>query len=262
LTKYRFRNITVSLALAALGALLVGLYVVSYRRGVDNGVETVPVLVAARDIPEGTAGPAVASGGYLRTAHVLRRTVVPGAISRGSDLGSVVAGSTIYEGQQVTVRQFKPLVEGGIFAKFSGSQRAMLVPGDGNQILAGTVADGDHVDVIANVKYSVGGKARVATRTVLSDLLVLRAPTSSSASGLGGTGATESIALALTTNQAQRLLFALKNSDWWLVLRPAAHPKTASATVMTLEQFLGGDLGAQGIFQLTGGTSAGAISGQ
>lgn len=257
MTKYRLRNITISVALAAIGALLVGLYVVSYRNDVQKGADTVSVLVAARDIPEGTAGTEVASGGYLKSAQVLRRNVVPGAIAKGSELGSVVAAGTIYQGEQVTVRQFEPQAQAGIFSKFSGLQRAMVISGDANQLLAGTVQNDDRVDVIANVHYRIGQTPHVASRTVLADVPVIQAPDSPKAGGLGGDNSSaSSITLAVTSAQAQRLLFAVKNSDWWLVLRPSAHPKTPPPSIETLNTFLANGLPASALLQLTGGAPA------
>ncbi|HEY7207137.1 MAG TPA: Flp pilus assembly protein CpaB [Gaiellaceae bacterium] len=245
MTKYRVRNISISVALAALGALLVALYVISYRKDVNKGAESVTVLVATHDIPQGTAGTSVASGGYLETQTVLRRNVVPGAISKGAQLSGLVVGSTIYEGEQVTVRQFKPVAQGGIFSSFSGTERAMLIPGDPDQVLSGLVSAGDRVDVVANVGGTTSNNARAVTRTVLQNVLVLKAPETTD-TGLA-TSAQTSITLALTVSEAQRMFFALKNADWWLTLRPTARPKTPPATVETYGSFLGHGLsGAAG----------------
>ena len=53
-----------------LAAVLVGIYIVSYRNNVNEGAGLVKVLVASRDIPAGTAGSSVACGGYLKTESV------------------------------------------------------------------------------------------------------------------------------------------------------------------------------------------------
>ncbi|HZU20115.1 MAG TPA: Flp pilus assembly protein CpaB [Gaiellaceae bacterium] len=259
MTKYRLRNLTAAVALAVVGALLVGLYVVSYRRSVDRGAGMTQVLVAARDIPAGTAGTTVATGGYLKTAQVLRRNVVPGAIAQGADLGALIAAEPIYEGEQVTLRAFKPASEGGIFSQFSGTERAMVVPGDPNQLLAGTLATGDYVDVMANVHYRVAGNEDVAVRTILTHVLVLQAPGAQKSSTLGSASNTTSAILALTTAQAQKMLFALKNTDWWFVLRPTSAPRDSQPTIETLPDFLSSGFGPRALLQLTGGAAPGAI---
>ena len=172
MTKPRIRNVLVPAALAVLAAVLVGVYIASYRNNVNEGAGLVNVLVASRDIPAGTAGSSVASGGYLKTESVPKRTLVDGSVASAVPLTSKVTADPIYKGEQITLRQFKPLAQAGIFAKFSGRQRAIAVLGTPSQMLAGTLKDGDRVDVIATVRYHTG-PARATTRVVLKNLLVL-----------------------------------------------------------------------------------------
>ena len=82
----------------------------------------------------------------------------------------------IHKGEQITLRQFGPMAQAGIFAKFSGKERAIAVTGEPTQLLAGTVSDGDRVDVVADVHYTSRGSARASSRVILRNLLVLEAP--------------------------------------------------------------------------------------
>ena len=82
MTKSKIRTLALPLGLAALAAVLVGIYVTSYRNSVTHGAGLVKVLVAALDIPAGTEGSSVAGGGYLTTQTVPRRAVVPGGAAR------------------------------------------------------------------------------------------------------------------------------------------------------------------------------------
>jgi Flp pilus assembly protein CpaB len=236
-TKSRLRNLALPIGLAVLAAVLVGIYVISYRNSVNHGAGLAKVLVAARDIPTGTAGSSVASGGYLRAESVPNRAVVPGAIVSAAPLTSLVASGTIYKGEQVTLRQFKPIAQGGIFASFSGKERVVVVPGDPNQLLAGTASDGDHVDVVANAKYSIGGVNRATTRVILQNLLVLKAASGSSSGSVGG-AQTATATLVMTDKQSQTMLWALKNATWYLVLRPTASPRNSKTSLETLYSFL------------------------
>jgi Flp pilus assembly protein CpaB len=265
LSRYRFRNTVVAGGLALAGALLVFLYVASYRNDVQKGANLVAVFVAARDIPEGTEGAAVAGGGYLRKETVLRRNVVGGALSTPSQIASLAASETILADQQVTIRQFRPAAQQGVLANISGNRRAMTVPGDPDKLLAGVVNDGDHVDVLASISYVIrqpagsgGDLRRVATRIILRDLPVLRAPAADTGGGLSGS-TSSSITLALSDTQAQKLLFAVKNGDWWLVLRPVAKPADSPESIETIGSILGDGLGLKGIDQLTSGAGAGSI---
>jgi Flp pilus assembly protein CpaB len=265
LSRYRFRNTAIAGALAIAGAQLVLLYVASYRQDVQSGEDKVEVFVAAKDIPEGTDGPSVAGGGYMRKETVLKRNVIQGAITGPTQITNLATGQKILEGEQITTRQFHPVAEQGVLANISINRRAMTVPGDGDSLLAGIVKDGDHVDVLANINFVVerggssgGDKRRVASRVILRDLLVLRAPSGSSSSDIG-TAQQSSITLALTDVQAQKLLFALKNGTFWLMLRPVAKPADSPEKVETIESILTDGLGQRALSQLTEGLGQGSI---
>jgi Flp pilus assembly protein CpaB len=148
-------------------------------------------------------------------------------------LTSLVTTGVIYNGEQITLRQFKPIAQGGIFAKFSGTERVVVVPGEPRQVLAGTVSAGNHVDVVANVNYTAGGLNRATTRVVLRNVLVLKSPDESDA-GTVGTADSASITLAMTDKESQTMLWAIKNGTWFLALRPTSRPLNSRPSVDTL----------------------------
>jgi Flp pilus assembly protein CpaB len=158
-------------------------------------------------------------------------------VTSAAPLTSLVTDGAIYKGEQITLRQFKPATQGGIFAKFSGTERLVVVPGEPRQVLAGTVSVGDRVDVVANVTYHFGGLARATSRVVLRNLLVIKAPDSST-SGTVGTVDSASIALVMTDKQSQTMLWAMKNGTWFLVLRPTGRPLNSRPSMDTLYSIL------------------------
>ena len=241
MTKSRLRNLALPLALAGLAAILIGIYVVSYRNSVTHGAGLVKVLVASRDIPAGTDGSTIAGGGYLRAQTIPRRAVVPGSITSAAPLTSKITATTIYRGQQVSLRQFVPEAQGGIFAKFSGDERLIVIPGDGNQLLAGTLSDGDRVDVVATVKYhfASGPPNRATSRVILRNLLVLEAPNGEAKSASIGGAPTTSAKMIMTDRQAQTMAWAMRNATWFFALRPTNKPNNSSPTVETMFSLLG-----------------------
>jgi Flp pilus assembly protein CpaB len=236
LTKTRVRNLLVPVALAVLAAVLIGAYIVSYRNSVAEGAGLVKVLVATRDIPAGTTGSTVASGGYLKSETVPRRAVVPGSVVSGAPLTSLVATDPIHKGEQITLRQFGPITQAGVFAKFSGNERAVAVTGDPTQLLSGTVSDGDRVDVVADVEYSSRGVSRASSRVILRNLLVLTAP---DGEVTVTSGEKTSATLVMTDRQAQTMGWAVKHSTWFLALRPTARPRNSGPSLETLKTVLG-----------------------
>jgi Flp pilus assembly protein CpaB len=246
-TKSRLHNLALPLGLATLAAVLIGIYVISYRNSVTHGAGLVKVLVATRDIPAGTDGSTIAGGGYLKSQTVPRRAIVPGSITTAAPLTAKVTADQIYKGQQVTLRQFVPIAQGGIFAKFSGAQRLVVIPGDQNQMLAGTLSDGDRVDVVATTKYHAGDIARATSRVVLRNLLVLKAPDGTTKASSVGAAPAATATVVMTDRQAQTMAWAMKQATWFFALRPTSKPANSSATVETLSSILGRGLpGAPG----------------
>jgi pilus assembly protein CpaB len=226
---YRVRNIGIAVALAVVAALLTSFYVTNYKRHVQRGEDHVTVLVARHDIPVGTAGSDAA--GMVSAAQVPRRSVVPGSISSPDEIKSLVATQETFAGEQITTQRFTSIAETGVEGQLRGNLRAFQVAGDQNQLLAGTVKDNDHVDLVAAVTLHNSGNDSVYSRVVLRDLKVLAAPSGPApgAKLTGGVSQTTSALLAMTDSQAQKFQWVLATSDsssggsWHLELRPVTH---------------------------------------
>lgn len=261
---YRVRNILIAIVLAGIAFALTAVYVTNYKRDVKNSQNLVSVLVASRDVKAGTPGSAVAK--LLQSTKIERRNVVAGAITSPRQLDGLVASEPVLEGEQVTTRRFQPKSQQGIQGKLSGNLRAFQVPGESEQILAGTLKAGDRVDVVASIKFTVkrvtasgtDTTERVASREILRGLLVLRpAQAEQDSSKLGNTNDQLSVILALTDAQAQKLFFAMKNGDWSLALRPTNDPADSPESVATVESVLGDGLKVNQLQQLVRGFGKG-----
>jgi len=234
MTSYRLRNILIAVALAVVAALLTVFYVSNYKKSVRSEQETVPVLVAARDIPAGTLGSQVVAGKMLQTREIARTAVVPGTISNPSQIRNQIAVQPIYAGEQVTARRFGPVVQQGVRTQLKGTYRAVQVSGDPNQILAGTLKPGDRVDVVGVLKVSVGDSDYVFGRIVVRNVTVLQT------SGEAATGARLAptsdnwVMLRVTDSQAQKLALIYRAGDYWAIaLRPSLNDADGPSSVET-----------------------------
>ncbi len=242
---YRVRNIGIAIALAIVAALLTTFYVTNYKRNVQQGEDMVPVYVAAQNIEIGTSGSELSGQKLLKVEHVSRRSVVPGAISEPEQIEKAVAVEAIYAGEQISTRRFRAAEEQGIRAQLKGNLRAFQLPGSEHQLLAGTLTDGDRVDVVADVEFtSRQARGIAASRVVLRDLLVLRAPdTNQLQSKIGSDPSSPfSVMLALTDAQAQKLLFVVEEGEWTLQLRPVTDPADSPESIETVDSVLGDGL--------------------
>ena len=218
---YRLRNIGIAVALALVAGLLTVFYVTNYKREVRSAEADVTVYVASKDIAAGTSGEEVMSGGFLTKQEVAKRSVTPGAISTPEQLEGRLAAAPVYAGEQVTTRRFTTEQEKGVRAQLTGNKRALELPGSKQQLLAGTLQDGDHVDVVGswNVPES---DTRHYARVFLRDVVVLNAPdsTDTTAKLTDPNNGAYSVMLMLTDSQAQKLWWVSQNGAWTLQLRP------------------------------------------
>ena len=243
---YQLRNVVIAVALGLLAAALTTIYVSNYRKHVQHGAQSVPVLVAAVDIPAGTAGSAILAGHMIKTESVPRTALVPGAISNTAQIARLATVDQVMAGEQISVRRFGTAAQLGVRAQLKGTLRAVQIAADPNQVLAGTLKAGDHVDVVGNLKVDAGtsGNTLHYDRVVLRNLLVLRAPQPIGKGDLSNSK--ESVMLAVTDAQSAKLLFVVKNSDpngatdggWALELRPVTNAADSPDSVDTIATVL------------------------
>jgi Flp pilus assembly protein CpaB len=231
---HRARSIFAAIGLAVLAALLVGFYVSNYKRSVTHSQEHVSVYVAARDIPEGTAGADIVGKKYLKSEQVLRQSVVPGAIASPKQLDKLVAAQTTYAGEQVSLSRFSTESATGVRSLLKGPLRAIEIAGDPHQVMAGTLKAGDRVDVVSNMKVT---ERAYVDRIVLRNLRVLKVSSVPAVEGklasAGGTGDKFPIQLLVADTQVQKLWFAVNNDDWSLELRPVVKATDSAEKVDT-----------------------------
>src|ERR1044072_2598786 len=215
---YRLRNIAIAVALAVLAAMMTSFYVKQQKQDIQQGQVLTTVWVAKSDIPAGSVGDDISA--QLESTEVAKSAVPPGAIVQPEDLAGKVSSETIYAGEQVSLLRFSTEQEQGIRAQISGNLRAVQLPGDANQLLVGTLTAGDHVDVVGSWQLT-GVENQKVSRIVLRDILVLEAPAASTENKrVTQQSGDQSVKLAVTDAQAQKLFWIFTNGDWSLSLRP------------------------------------------
>jgi len=255
----RLRNVLIAVALAGFAGMLTLFYVSSYKANVQESEKSVDVLVAQKDIPPGTPGDEALKDKLVVVRQVEKNAVVPGSFTEPAQIEDLLTTDRVYAGEQITATRFRPEAQRGPRAELKGTMRAVQVPGDVNQLLAGTLAQGDRVDVVADIDYKVlaGGRdaERTATRVILRDILVLKVPSGDAVSSLtDGSQDETSVQLALTDTQAQKLYYALHNDEegFWLVLRPPVRSADSPESVEVVETILGDGLRPRQFLQLAG----------
>jgi pilus assembly protein CpaB len=238
---YRVRNMIIAGALAVCAVALMLVYASHAKKhSTASAASDIQVFVATRDIPIGTTGAKLAGSGWLTTRKLPGDSVAAGAVTSPAQLANEVAIQPTYSGEQIVARRFGTTQQEGLLSDLKGTSRVMELPGDAHQLLAGTLKQGNRVDVVGNVQVPEGGQMH-STLVALRDLLVVKAP------GAPSTGISSdqnlSVELQLTGEQAQRLYWLQKNGDWSLLLRPstrAADKRTAPTTATGIVQAASG----------------------
>jgi pilus assembly protein CpaB len=224
-------TIAVAIFAALLALLILLLYLSNYRDSVKKSSAPVPVLVAQRLIPKGTAGDLLGTTGGFQATEVAKSAVKEGALTDPAILKGRVAVTDIYPGQQLALTDFTPTALATLGSKLTGRQRAMMVPVDSVHGMIGTVVPGDRVDIYLSVNGIV--------TPILQNVLVLGVNGGGS-SGIGSSNAASSLVIRTTPPGAARIAYASDNGDVWVILRPATRGGLIKRGAITQQSLLSG----------------------
>ena len=214
---------------AVLAAILLIVYLHSYRSSVDAGARPMQVLVAKSLIPRGTSGSIIAQEHLYQVTNVPKDQLKLLAIADPGALSDRVTLADVYPGQQLTANDFSIEALNSIPNLITGKARAIAIAVGGVHAVAGQVAAGDHVDVYLGVNAQSGGVAGPIIKLLASNVLVLVPPSTD-----GGA------VIRATTATAAKFAYASDNGVLWLVLRPQVGAKPTPPTVVDAQTLLAG----------------------
>ena len=191
-------------ALMATGILLFAIG--KYKHAVVSPAKQVTVLVASKEIHQGTAGALIGSQQLYKVTPTLATQVSPGAITNAASLAGKVAASNIYAGAQLTAADFTVAGSGSLVNALTPTERAVAVtldPAHGT----GVLQTGDHVDVYGS--FSAGSSTVVSL--LVPNAVVLKAATAA--------GSTGSVLLGVSMTLSPRVMWVFDNGKIWLELR-------------------------------------------
>jgi pilus assembly protein CpaB len=192
-------------------------------------VKTVPVVVAARDIPEGR----VIDRTGLFVAYWPAGTVPAGAYTTLDSLAGRVTRVPIYKGEAMVRGRLAPEGTGpGLEVKLTPGKRAYAVRINDVASLAGMVQPNSRVDVMV-ILADPNDRGRRVAKVFMSNMRVLAIGTAAQRSEDGRPVNAAVATLEVTPDEAERLAIATAQGQIQLVLRGYGDPDslTASATV-------------------------------
>jgi Flp pilus assembly protein CpaB len=226
---------------AILAAVLLVVYLHSYRSSVNSGTRPITVLVAKSLIPRGTAGTLIAQQNLYQVTTVPKSQLKNLAIADPAALNDRVTAADIYPGQQLTASDFTTEGANSIPSVITRNKRAIAIPVDVTHAVAGQLAAGDHVDVYAGFSAQQGAATSSVIKLIASNVLVLAAPSGASSGGLGATSSGASAAvLRVSAGMAAKFAYAADNGILWLVLRPQVGATPTPPSLVTAADLLAG----------------------
>ncbi len=191
-------------------------------------VATRAVVVASRDIPEGTMVDRIA----LTAAQWPIQTVPVGAYASLDSVAGRVTRMAIFNGEVIVPGRLAPVGSGpGLEIKIPPGQRAMAVRINDVAGISGLLQPNSRVDVLVTIK-EVDSDKQVA-KLFMSNMLVLSVGTEVQRDASGKPINATTVTLAVTPEEAERLAIAMNTGSIQLVLRGYGDPdsvRTKGAT--------------------------------
>lgn len=233
--------LVVAAVIAALGTLLVFLYVRGADTRADAQYGAVTVLRASKQIAPGETVAAAQAAGKFTQSSVVQKDLLPGALTSLDTVTDQVATTAIYPGEQIIATKF------GTTAAATGltipkGRLAISVNLTDPARVAGFVNPGDKVGIF----MSGTQKDSPFTRTLLSNVEVIGvgatsvvAATPTAADGAQPTDQPPKtlLTLALTQNEAEKVLFASQNGELAVALLTQDSQVAASKGVTMADLF-------------------------
>jgi pilus assembly protein CpaB len=209
-------------ALAAILSAVVGTaLLLSYVAGADQramaGMQTVPVLVAVRDVPAGTEAGSLSKLVVSKTLPAV--AVAPGAVENLTELTGLVATAELKAGEQLLSSRFADpatLADAGR-PKIPAGMHQVTLQLETQRVVGGDLTAGASVGVFVSVDKT--------THLTLPSVLVSKvsggaADTAADDDAQADTtaGGTVQVTLVTTAANAEKIVFGAENGTVWLSL--------------------------------------------
>src|SRR5687767_3172048 len=207
-------------AILVAAAATFGAYKLLAANSKGGAVAMRPVVVASRDIPEGSVIDRIA----LTTVQWPVQTAPMGAYSSTDSVTGRVTRVAVFNGEAIVPGRLAPVGTGpGLELKIPPGQRAMAVRINDVAGISGLLLPNSRVDVLVTIQESAGSGRQVA-KLFMSNMLVLSVGTEIQRDQTGKAINATTVTLAVTPEEAERLAIAMNTGAIQLVLRGYGEP--------------------------------------
>jgi pilus assembly protein CpaB len=237
--KSRFALVLVAVILAFLATAGSAVYLQSLKAEIKQGNEMVKVLTAQKAISPGVTVEEMLNQNMVTFTPIPRRYMVKDAITNAQGLSQKVLTVSLSKGEQLTDQKIREVGGGGLSFRIPKGLVAVAIPVDEVVGVAGQISVGDRVSLIATFSPGPGGAD--TSRMFLQNIQVLATSTTSGTgqkAGISQSGtalAKRTITLAVTPQDAEKLVFASEKGHVWVTLQPAGDNRPAQTSGQTVD---------------------------
>ncbi|MCL5291396.1 MAG: Flp pilus assembly protein CpaB [Actinobacteria bacterium] len=255
--KTRVMVVGISVAVGLIAALGLATYVNGIKSQVAKGEELVAVVMAQSDVPVGVTAEDLINREVFVEKKIPRKYTVQNAVPSFKTIAKQVVAQPIAKGEQITTAKFREPTQIGFSYRVPVGKRAVSIAIDDVTGISKMLIPHDRVDVIVTLKDGADGKP--ITKVLLQDVEVLAVgktvvrPGEDSkdepADATGGvkikmTESSEKLqarataTLAITPEDAEKLIFGAEEGKLWMALRPGPGAEKAVTTGQTISTVL------------------------
>lgn len=206
-------------AILVAAAATFGAYKLLAANSRGGAVAMRPVIVASRDIPEGSTIDRIA----LSTVQWPVQTAPMGAYSSMDSVAGRVTRVAVFQGEAIVPGRLAPVGSGpGLELKIPPGQRAMAVRINDVAGISGLLQPNSRVDVLVTIRED--NSERQVAKLFMSNMLVLSVGTEVQRDNQGKPINATTVTLAVTPEEAERLAIAMNTGAIQLVLRGYGDP--------------------------------------
>lgn len=240
--KSRFGLVLIAIVLAFLATAGSAVYLQSLKAEINHGSKTVKVLTAQQALSPGVTMEEMLNKNMVAFTPIPRRYVAKGAITDAKGLSQKALVVPLAKGEQLTDQKIRERSGAGLTFRIPKGLVAVSMPVDDVVGVGGQISVGDRVSLIATFSPGPGGTD--TSRVFLQNVEVLNTSSASSSSGgsqktgltqSGSTLAKKTITLAVSPQDAEKLVFAEEKGHVWVTLEPAGESSSTVTPGQTVE---------------------------
>jgi pilus assembly protein CpaB len=213
-------TIVIYVAIATAAAATFGVYRVLDKTRQESKIPVRTVVVAARDLPEGTR----IEQGMVSAKDWPAATVPEGAFSHPDSLVGRVTRVPVFTGEPMVPGRLAPAgTAGGLEVKIGVGKRAMAIRINDVAGIAGLIQPNSRVDVLVSLRDDIAQGKQVA-KLFMENMRVLSVGTQVERGADGQAIQATTATLEVTPQEAERLMIASSSGSIQLVLRGYGDP--------------------------------------